>query len=300
MSVTANREHKSQIRNGMPGVHFFPFSYCGRCPLGLQRDSCSTNCATYLERTLADSHGGVGVPAAVILELVQGEGGGIAATVDFVRRIREITRRAGIPLVVDEVQTGCGRTGTWFAFEQYGIEPDVIVASKALSGIGLPVSILLYDRALDKWQPGAHIGTFRGNQLAFAAGIAALDVMRRDNVLGNVRARGAQLAAGLQRLGESSRWVAEVHATGLLVGLELLNPDTGGAATDFTRAVQAAALRHGLILEVGGRDDGTIRLLPPLIVTEAQIDKALELLELAFAEVDSDFKPVVLARSRTP
>ena len=297
MSVTANREPRSQIRNSMPGVHFFPFSYCGRCPLGLRPDTCSTNCATYLERTLADPYGGVGTPAAVILELVQGEGGGIAATQEFVRRVRDVTRRADIPLVVDEVQTGCGRTGTWFAFEQYGIEPDVIVASKALSGVGLPVSILLYDQALDRWAPGAHIGTFRGNQLAFAAGVAALNVMRRDDVLGNVRVRGAELTEGLRRLAARTRWVAEVHATGLLLGIELVDPETGADATEFARAVQAAALRKGLILEVGGRHDCTLRLLPPLTVTEEQVDKALELLRLAFSEVESEFTPAALAHS---
>ena len=101
-----------------------------------------------------------------------------------------------MPLVVDEVQTGCGRTGTWFAFEQYGIEPDVIVASKALSGIGQPVSIILYDERLDVWAPGAHTGTFRGNQVAFAAGARAVEIVRRDDVLGNVRsAVGADRAA---------------------------------------------------------------------------------------------------------
>src|SRR6185437_3574716 len=93
-----------------------------------------------------------------------------AADPEFVQRLRRLTRDLDVPLVVDEVQTGCGRTGTWFAFEQYGIEPDVIVASKALSGIGQPVSIILYDERLDVWAPGAHTGTFRGNQVAFAAG----------------------------------------------------------------------------------------------------------------------------------
>ena len=122
--------------------------------------------------------------------MVQGEGGVVPADPEFVRRLRQLTRELDVPLIVDEVQTGCGRTGTWFAFEQYGIEPDVIVASKALSGIGQPVAIILYDERLDVWAPGAHTGTFRGNQLAFAAGAEAVRIVRRDDVLGNVRARG--------------------------------------------------------------------------------------------------------------
>ena len=116
------------------------------------------------------------------------------------RRLRELTRELDIPLVVDEVQTGCGRTGTWFAFEQYGIEPDVIVASKALSGIGQPVAVIMYDERLDVWAPGAHTGTFRGNQLAFAAGAEAVEIVRRDDVLGNVRARAAQIDRRLAAL----------------------------------------------------------------------------------------------------
>jgi diaminobutyrate-2-oxoglutarate transaminase len=297
MSVTGNRQPKSQISNGMPGVHFFPFSYCGRCPLGLHPDTCSTNCATYLEMTLADSHGGIAKPAAVLLELVQGEGGSIPATQEFARRVRDITKRADIPLIVDEVQTGCGRTGTWFSFEQYDIEPDVIVASKALSGIGLPVAILLYDRKLDSWEPGAHIGTFRGNQLAFAAGIAAIEVMRRDNVLRNVRIRGAEFIKKLRQLGSRSRWVADVRGSGLLLGMELVDPHSGADATEFARAVQAAALRHGLIMEVGGRNGCTLRFLPPLTVTKEQVDKAAELLEMAFSEVDPEFEAAAVTYS---
>ena len=155
-----------------------------------------------------------------ILEMVQGEGGVVPADVEFVRRVREVTRELGVPLVVDEVQTGCGRTGTWFAFEQYGIEPDVIVASKALSGIGQPVALIMYDERLDTWRPGAHTGTFRGNQLAFAAGARAVEIVRRDDVLGNVRARAAQIQQRLNVL-RAHPWVRDVRGQGLMWGVEL-------------------------------------------------------------------------------
>ncbi len=291
MAATGSTEPKSRVGAGMPGVHFFPFSSCHQCPLGLQPSSCDTNCATFLERSLTDSHGGFGKPAAVLLELVQGEGGSIPATQEFARRVREITKREGIALIVDEVQTGCGRTGDWFAFEGYGIEPDVVVASKALSGIGLPVSILLYDRELDKWHPGDHIGTFRGNQLAFAGGIAAIDVIRRDNVLQNVRDRSAQLRDRLEHLAKHTRWVADIRGKGLLLGMDLADPDGETKGADLARAVQTAALRNGLILEVGGRGDAMLRFLPPLNVTEEQIDTAARLLTQAFRETDPDFDP---------
>lgn len=169
------------------------------------------------------------------------------------------------------VQNGCGRTGTWFAFEQYGIEPDVIVASKALSGMGLPVAMIMYDKALDQWQPGAHAGTFRGNQLAFAAGAAAVRIIRRDDVLGNVRRRNEQVAARLSPLADNP-WVREVRGRGLMWGIELADPDSGKPAGALAKAVQARALNRGLILECGGRDDCVLRMLPPLNVSPEVIE----------------------------
>jgi diaminobutyrate-2-oxoglutarate transaminase len=283
MAVTGLVEQKSPIGNGMPGVHFFPYSYCARCPLGLRPDSCHTNCVEYLEASLRDSNGGVPAPAAVILELVQGEGGVIVPRRDFVRRIRQLTAELDIPLVVDEVQTGCGRTGTWFAFEQYGIEPDVIVASKALSGIGIPAAIILYNERLDVWAPGAHTGTFRGNQLAFAAGAKTIQIFRRDDILGNVRRRGEQIAEQLSGLREN-QWVGEIRGLGLMWGVELVDPITRRPAGGLARAVQARALRLGLIVEVGGRDDCVVRFLPPLNVSADTVDTACGILSTALAD----------------
>ena len=211
------------------------------------------------------------------MELVQGEGGVVPADPDFVRRLRKLTRELDVPLVVDEVQTGCGRTGTWFAFEQYGIEPDVIVASKALSGIGQPVSIIMYDERLDVWAPGAHTGTFRGNQVAFAAGARAVEIVRRDGVLDNVRSRSAQIGRRLNVL-RTKPWVHDVRGRGLMWGIELVDPATGAWAGELAERVQARALRGGLIVELGGRDDCVVRLLPPLNVTADVVDVACDIL----------------------
>ncbi|MDI1464930.1 diaminobutyrate--2-oxoglutarate transaminase family protein [Catellatospora sp. KI3] len=277
MALSGLVAQKRPIANGVPGVHFFPYSYCNRCPVGLRPDSCQTNCAALLENALLDPNGGIPLPAAVLLELVQGEGGVIPADHDFVRRVRALTRALDIPLIVDEVQTGCGRTGTWFAFEQYDIEPDVIVAAKALSGIGTPVAIIMYDERLDVWAPGAHTGTFRGNQLAFAAGAEAVRIIHRDGVLANVAARGEQLAARLLPLREHPA-VREVRGRGLMWGIELADPGDGRTAGELARQVQAYALRHGLIIELGGRDDCVVRILPPLNVDAPTVDTACQVL----------------------
>jgi diaminobutyrate-2-oxoglutarate transaminase len=283
MAMTGLVEQKAPIPNGVPGVHFFPYSYCARCPVGLRPDTCATNCVGYLESSLHDSNGGVSLPAAIILELVQGEGGVIPARMEFVQRIGALARELDIPLIVDEVQTGCGRTGTWFAFEQYGIEPDVIVASKALSGIGAPVAIVIYDERLDKWAPGAHTGTFRGNQIAFATGAEAVRIVNRDDILGNVRRRGEQIRQRLSVLRELP-WVRDIRGLGLMLGVELADPRDGRPAGAMAREVQARALRRGLILECGGRNDCVVRLLPPLNVTAEVVDSACSILIAAIEE----------------
>jgi diaminobutyrate-2-oxoglutarate transaminase len=277
MALTGLVSQKRSVPNGVPGVHFFPYSYCSRCPLDLSPDTCATNCVSYLERSLQDPHGGIPLPAAVVLEMVQGEGGVVPARKNFVRRVRALTRALDIPLVVDEVQTGGGRTGTWFAFEQYGIEPDVIIASKALSGIGTPVALIMYDDRLDTWAPGAHTGTFRGNQLAFAAGTETIRIIHRDDVLGNVRRRGEQIGRLLDKL-RHHPWVREVRGRGLMWGIELADPTDGRPAGALAGEVQARALRQGLIVELGGRDDCVLRMLPPLNVTAEVIDIACSVL----------------------
>jgi len=284
MAVTGLVGPKAVVPGRVPDVHFFPYPYCLRCPLSLNPSTCDTNCATYLRHALLDSHGGVPRPAAVLLELVQGEGGVIPATPRFAREVAQLARELDALLIVDEVQTGYGRTGTWFAFEQYGLEPDIVVASKAAGGIGLPVALIMYDRQLDTWEPGAHIGTFRGHQLAFAAGVAAIEVMRREDVLGNVARQGGYLCAELGRLAERHACVAEVRSLGLMIGLEIVDPAHGRPDPARAASIQRRALRRGLIVELGGRSDAVVRLLPPLNVTRPVVDAALRILAEAITE----------------
>jgi diaminobutyrate-2-oxoglutarate transaminase len=288
MAVSGLVAPKGAVPGQMPGVHFFPYSYCLRCPLGLNRNTCDTNCAGYLRDTLHNDYGGVTRPTAIILELVQGEGGVIPASPRFVQDVARLARDLDVPLVVDEIQTGYGRTGTWWAFEQYGIEPDVITVSKAAGGIGLPVAAIIYDRRLDTWQPGAHIGTFRGHQLAFAASVAALAVMHRDGVLDNVRTQGRWALGELAGLAARHPVVAEARGLGLMLGLEIADPLTGAPDGERARALHAAALRRGLILELGGGQDAVVRLLPPLNVTRAVLEAALRILASALDEVAPD------------
>lgn len=258
-------------------VQFVPYAHCTDCPVGLDPTGCDTNCAAVLESMLRDSHRGVPLPAAVIVELVQGEGGAHSLPAEFVHRLREVTSDLGVMLIVDEIQTGCGRTGTWFAFEQAGIEPDVVLLSKGLTGIGLPISVMLFDRDLDLWEPGAHIGTYRGHHLAMAAGLATLRAFEDEDVLENVRQRSEQAFAFAEGLRESCDLVDDVRGAGLLIGIELRDP--AGATPGATAAtVQRACLDAGLIVERGGRSGRVLRPLPALNVGSAVMDRALEIL----------------------
>jgi len=282
MTLSGLRAQKERIANRVPGIHFFPYPYALRCPLGGGADSAA-RCLEYLERSLRDPLGGITLPAALILEVVQGEGGVIPAPTEFVQGVRELTRDLEIPLIVDEVQSGAGRTGTWFAFEQHDIVPDVIVASKAIGGMGMPVAIVLHHERLDAFSPGMHTGTFRGNQLAFAAGLEYIRIVRRDQLLEQVRELGAYTSDQLGLLADRYGVIGEVRGCGLMLGMELVDSN-GEPGSRVAAAVQRGAIERGLILELGGRGDCVVRLLPPLNVSRETVDQAVAILDGAFTD----------------
>jgi diaminobutyrate-2-oxoglutarate transaminase len=284
MTLTGLLGPKEHVGGRVPGIHFFPYPYPLRCALGAGPDS-GRQCLNYLEHSLRDPLGGIPKPAAVIVEMVQGEGGVIPAPSNFVQGLRRVTRELEIPLIVDEVQTGAGRTGTWFAFEQHGIEPDAIIASKAIGGMGMPVAIVLHDERLDAFAPGAHTGTFRGNQLAFAAGVAAVQIIQRDGILEHVRNVGSYALDVLKGFAREHEIVGEARGSGLMLGIEMVDATTGEPSNEAASAVQRRAIEHGLIVELGGRANCVVRLLPPLNVTRDTLDQAFEILGAVLGEV---------------
>jgi len=284
MTATSQVAQKEHVAGRVPDVHFFPYPYPLRCSLGAGPAS-GQRCLEYLERSLRDPLGGIPPPAAVIVEIVQGEGGVIPAPTDFVEGLRRVTRELQIPLIVDEVQTGGGRTGTWFAFEQHGIEPDAIVASKAIGGMGMPVAIVLHDERLDAFAPGAHTGTFRGNQLAFAAGAAAARIIRRDGILDHVRDLGAYALGVLEKFVREHEIVGEARGSGLMLGIEMVDGATGEPSGQAAASVQRASIERGLIVELGGRGNCVVRLTPPLNVSRQTLDQGFEILASALDEI---------------
>lgn len=268
-------------------VHFLPYPSAYRCPFGVGGAEGARIAVRHVERLLDDPHSGVPPVAGMILEVVQGEGGSNPAPDDWLRAMRRITAERGIPLIVDEVQTGVGRTGRLFAFEHAGIEPDVVVLAKAIGG-GLPLAVILYRAGLDVWEPGAHTGTFRGNQLAMAAGAATIREVVRARLDTHAAAAGQHLVEGLRAAAAGSPSIGDVRGRGLMIGVELVDPAgepdaTGALPADgrMARAVQLECLERGLLVERGGRHGAVIRLLPPLIVTAEQVGTVVERLAAA-------------------
>lgn len=278
LSLTGCLSPKEAVPGLMADVHFLPFPYEYRCPFGTGGEEGHRLSSRYIERLLDDPNSGIVMPAAMIVEVVQGEGGVIPAPDDWLREIRRITSERKIPLIIDEVQTGLGRTGALFGFERAGIIPDVLLLSKAIGG-GLPLSVVLYKSELDLWSAGAHAGTFRGNQLAMAAGIATMKFIQEHGLDQHAAAMGERLLERLLQLQRECPIVGDVRGRGLMIGVEIIDPsgepDHRGiypADPVMARNIQAQALRRGLIVELGGRHDVVVRFLPPLIVTAEEID----------------------------
>lgn len=287
LSLTGNLGAKVAVANLMPDVHFLPYPYHYRCPFGLGGDIGHRTSSHYIESILTDPESGIVPPAGMIMEIVQGEGGVIPAPDEWIREIRRITQEQNIPLIVDEIQTGFGRTGKLFAFEHSGIIPDVLLLSKAIGG-SLPLSVVVYNQKLDQWKPGAHAGTFRGNQLAMAAGIAALRYTIENQLAEHAVELGSRLTNHLKQIQSEVNCIGDVRGRGLMIGVEIVNPHGKANARGFypqhplmARQIQAECMRRGLILELGGRHSSVIRFLPPLIVTDEQIDIIAEIFQAA-------------------
>lgn len=278
-----------------------PYPYPYRCPFGVGGERGAQLSAAYTERLLDDPNGGVVPPAAMILEAVQGEGGAVPAPDAWLREMRRITRERDIPLIVDEVQTGVGRTGAFWAVEHSGIVPDAMVMSKAIGG-SLPLAVLVYHEDYDGWLPGAHTGTFRGNTLAMATGTATLRYVAKEGLAGRAATVGARMTDRLEGLRSELPAIGDVRGRGLMIGVELVDPeaepDSCGArpvAPRVAAQVRAACLERGLIVELGGRYDSTVRLLPPLIITDEQVEAVLDRLTDAIATVTTPHVPGVRA-----
>ncbi|WP_418936205.1 diaminobutyrate--2-oxoglutarate transaminase [Natronobacillus azotifigens] len=233
----------------------------------------------YLERFLEDSGSGVAIPAAMILETVQGEGGINAASFEWLKKVERVCKRWGILLIVDDVQAGIGRTGSFFSFEPAGIKPDIICLSKSLSGYGLPLAVTLIRPDIDKFSPGEHNGTFRGNNHAFITASAALDYWKDDQLEQNIHEKSEITLAFLNQLVEKYPALeGEVRGRGLMVGVAC-------GADGLAGKIAAEAFQRGLIMETAGPNDEVFKLFPALNIDEAGLRQGLAIIEDSIKEV---------------
>ncbi|HWT40401.1 MAG TPA: diaminobutyrate--2-oxoglutarate transaminase [Dongiaceae bacterium] len=232
----------------------------------------------YLEKVLDDPSSGVDQPAAIIVELVQGEGGVNVASAEWAKRLRDLTAERGIILIVDDIQAGCGRTGEFFSFEFTEIQPDIVVLSKSISGIGLPMSLVLLKPELDIWKPGQHNGTFRGNNLAFVAGLKALETFWQSNKLSaDIKHKEVILRKRLEHIKEAyPDAFTAVRGRGLLYGLVCRE-------AEMAKRITQRCFNEELIIETAGAKDEVIKFIPALTISEATITEGLALLEKAIA-----------------
>lgn len=236
--------------------------------------------ADLLERRLSDPSSGLDAPAAILVETVQGEGGLNTASPEWLRRIARIAKHHGALLIVDDIQAGCGRTGSFFSFEGMGFTPDIVTLAKSLSGMGLPFALTLFRPELDQWAPGEHNGTFRGNNHAFVTARTALRHFWSDKRFEqDVRRRGALLERRLEAMAEEHG--LSTCGRGMMRGLDVGSGETAAAIT-------AACFEQGLIIETSGAHDEIVKVLAPLVIDDAVLSAGLDILEESVRAVLTD------------
>ena len=296
LACMGNLHAKQAVTGLMPDVHSFPYPYAYRDPFGLGGEAGVKAACNFFERTLKDPESGITKPACVILEPIQGEGGVIPAPVEFLQTVRRVTKELDIPLIVDEIQCGMGRSGKLFAFEYADIVPDVLLLSKAIGG-SQPMAVVVYKKELDKWTAGAHAGTFRGNQLAMKAGTITLNRVSQPDFLADVVRKGDLIRSNLRDLQKRVSIIGDVRGKGLMVGTEFVDPkgqkDCIGslpASGEIAAAVQKLCFENGLIVEKGGRNGAVMRCLCALNITDEDLGKAWKIFEKCVLEIDKKYK----------
>ncbi|MGB3741157.1 MAG: diaminobutyrate--2-oxoglutarate transaminase [Castellaniella sp.] len=283
LAATANQKFRKAAGVALGNTSFMPFDgYFGP----------DVNTMAYLERMLDDPSSGLDHPAAVIVETVQGEGGVNVASQHWLRELERLCRRHDMLLIVDDIQVGCGRTGSFFSFEAAGISPDIVTLSKSLSGFGLPMSLVLFKPELDIWQPGAHSGTFRGNNLAFVTAAQAMETYWSDKALSDEVAVKERLVRDwLENLVHSCRGAGlSVRGRGLIQGL--VTP----VGDDIANKIAHRAFEEGVVIETSGAHDEVLKVLPALTIPHEQLGQGLEVLERCTNDVLSSMgkRPRVL------
>ena len=269
MAVTGNSFYRDEAFINRANVAFMPYDrYFGD----------SINTAMYLRKFLDDTSSGVDLPAAIILETIQAEGGVNVAGIEWLRQIEQVCRDYDILLIIDDIQVGNGRTGTFFSFEDAGLNPDIITLSKSVGG-GLPLSMVLMKPELDQWKPGEHTGTFRGNNLAFVASSELLGYWENNNISEAVYYKEKILRSALEEMAKKYQdFQPSIRGRGLIYGIHF--PEQG-----FCAEVSSEAFERGLIIELAGASNDVLKFLPPLLIEEELLKKGLQIIDESISAV---------------
>ncbi len=266
LAVSASTNFKKNIRNA--NVDFMPYD-------GYIDNFDSIN---YMEKMLTDSNSGIAPPAAIILETIQAEGGINVAESDWLKRLEKLCKKLKTLLIIDDIQVGNGRTGTFFSFEKAGIYPDMILLSKSIGGYGLPLSIVLLKPHLDMWKSGEHTGTFRGNNLAFIAGTEALDYWKNETFSNELKIKSEILYDELDSIAKKTdEKKISVRGRGFIYGLDLID-------SEFAVNVASRAFEKKLIIERCGKGE-VLKFMPPLTIETDTLMKGIDIIKKSIAEV---------------
>jgi len=272
LAATGNQYNRGGAGVDLGGVHFMPY------PHGFMG---SFDSIEYMETILCDTSSGYEKPAAILLETVQGEGGVIEAPVEWLQRLRTLCDKHGILMIVDDIQVGCGRAGYFFSFERANIVPDIVTLSKSISGYGLPMAIVLMRPELDKWMPGEHNGTFRGHQLEFVGGAAAIDLWESENIQQQVKDKAEYIRLFLTNEIAVLDSKIAIRGIGMIWGADLSKLEDPGSVDK----ILTLCFESGLVIESSGRQGQVIKLLPPLTIPMDTLKEGCAILKKAFLTV---------------
>jgi 4-aminobutyrate aminotransferase len=270
----------------LPGVTHVPYPYCYRCPFKLSYPDCDYWCVDFIDELVLQKYVPPEEVAGIIFEPIQGEGGYVVPPPEYFQRLKKLADKYGLILIDDEVQSGTGRTGRWFAIEHWKVEPDIVCIAKAIAS-GLPLGVTVARSRLMDWERGSHASTFGGNPLSCVAALAVIDVIKEEKLLENAEKQGNYIMKRLQDLKEECEIVGDVRGKGLMIGVEIVEDrETKSSGTDKAKEIMMRCWRRGIAIITCGAS--TLRIVPPLTITRELVDVGLEIIEDVIKEVEKE------------
>jgi 4-aminobutyrate aminotransferase len=267
----------------MPGVTHVPYGYCYRCPFKLSFPECHYWCVDFIDEYVLQKYVPPEDTAAIVVEPIQGEGGYVVPPPEYFQRLKKLADKYGLLIIDDEVQSGMGRSGKWFAIEHWGVEPDIVCTSKALAS-GMPLGATVAKAKVMDWVAGSHASTFGGNPVSCAAANAVINVIKEEKLLENATKQGAHIMKRLGELKEQCEIVGDVRGKGLMIGMEIVeDKESKKPAAKKASEIMMRSWKHGINVITCGAS--TIRVAPPLIITQELVDSALDIIEDVTKEV---------------